>query len=82
MDRVEWGLGMRLVFHRITAALPHVQMYGRASVTPQLLSLSLTQYDGHRIEQLSQRLIAGITSRLDNVVRNGDPEQTYPGVHH
>ena len=31
------------------------------------------------MRQLSQRLITGITSQLDHVVRNGDPDQSYPG---
>ena len=39
----------------------------------------LMQYDSCRIAKLSQRLLDGIMSRLDHVVRNGDPEQTYRG---
>ncbi|KAG9299830.1 hypothetical protein G9A89_003374 [Geosiphon pyriformis] len=37
------------------------------------------QYDAERVKQLSKRLVSGITSKIQDVVRNGDPEQTYPG---
>ncbi|RKP33279.1 NFS1 nitrogen fixation 1 isoform a precursor, partial [Dimargaris cristalligena] len=36
-------------------------------------------YDHKRISYLSKRLIDGITSQLDHVVRNGDAVHTYPG---
>ena len=36
-------------------------------------------YDTARIKKLSDRLINGITSKVDHVVRNGDPESTYGG---
>lgn len=36
-------------------------------------------YDHRRIEKLSQKLIDGIVGNLDHVVRNGDPESSYPG---
>ncbi|OTF70114.1 cysteine desulfurase, mitochondrial-like protein [Euroglyphus maynei] len=31
------------------------------------------------IEKLSNKLITGITSEVSHVIRNGDPEMTYPG---
>ena len=31
------------------------------------------------MKRLSDRLIKGIESQLTHVVRNGDPEQSYPG---
>ena len=37
------------------------------------------QYDAKWVTRLSKRLVEGITSQLDHVVRNGDPEQTYHG---
>ncbi|CAB4400782.1 cysteine desulfurase [Rhizophagus irregularis] len=37
------------------------------------------QYDANRIDRLSKRLIDGITSKVNHVVRNGDPNATYPG---
>ena len=38
-----------------------------------------SQYDAKWVRRLSQRLVDGITSQLDHVVRNGDPKQTYHG---
>ena len=37
------------------------------------------QYDSQRVSRLSRRLVDGITSQLDHVVRNGDPKETYDG---
>ena len=36
-------------------------------------------YDTDRVSYLSERLVNGITSQLDHVIRNGDPDMTYPG---
>ncbi|KAK7066029.1 cysteine desulfurase, partial [Halocaridina rubra] len=36
-------------------------------------------YDHKRITKLSNMLVNSITSRVPNVIRNGDPERTYPG---
>lgn len=36
-------------------------------------------YDHARITKLSNLLVDSITSRVPHVVRNGDPEHTYPG---
>lgn len=43
------------------------------------VALEEMEYDHKRISYLSNRLIDGITSQLDYVIRNGDPEQSYPG---
>ncbi|KAJ3143756.1 cysteine desulfurase [Irineochytrium annulatum] len=37
------------------------------------------EYDHKRIKALSDRLIKGITSKVDHVIRNGDPNASYPG---
>jgi len=37
------------------------------------------EYDHEHVKRLSDRLIKGIESQLTHVVRNGDPEQSYPG---
>ncbi|XP_072024693.1 cysteine desulfurase-like [Amphiura filiformis] len=37
------------------------------------------EYDSKRIATLADRLIKKITDRIPNVIRNGDPEETYPG---
>ncbi|TPX51655.1 cysteine desulfurase [Synchytrium endobioticum] len=36
-------------------------------------------YDTARIKTLSERLVNGITSQVDHVIRNGDPDASYPG---
>lgn len=40
--------------------------------------MPLLQYDHKRVSALADRLINGITSKIDHVVRNGDPNG-YPG---
>lgn len=37
------------------------------------------KYDTQRIKKLSDRLQERITSKISNVIRNGDPEETYHG---
>ncbi|CAG8457755.1 2823_t:CDS:2 [Acaulospora colombiana] len=37
------------------------------------------QYDSMRVKKLSLRLIDGIMSRVQHIVRNGDPNANYPG---
>lgn len=37
------------------------------------------QYDRQHVDRLSSRLVNGITESVDYVIRNGDPEKTYPG---
>ncbi|XP_041464062.1 cysteine desulfurase, mitochondrial-like [Lytechinus variegatus] len=37
------------------------------------------EYDHKRISALSERLINKITGELPDVIRNGDPDETYPG---
>ncbi|EDV29074.1 uncharacterized protein TRIADDRAFT_18881 [Trichoplax adhaerens] len=37
------------------------------------------EYDHKRISSLSKRLVDGITSQLDFVIRNGEPEYSFPG---
>lgn len=36
-------------------------------------------YDDERVTLLSNRLVNGISSQLSHVIRNGDPENSYPG---
>lgn len=37
------------------------------------------EYDHARITRLSDLLVDSITSRVSHVIRNGDPERSYPG---
>lgn len=43
------------------------------------LAMQEMEYDHRRITALSTRLIDRITSRVPHVIRNGDPEHSYPG---
>ncbi|KAF0507846.1 Cysteine desulfurase [Gigaspora margarita] len=36
-------------------------------------------YDSERVKKLSQRLVDGIMGKVQHVVRNGDPNASYPG---
>ena len=38
------------------------------------------QYDHARIKSLSDRLVNKIQAALPMVIRNGDPERSYPGL--
>ncbi|CAG8677911.1 27605_t:CDS:2 [Dentiscutata erythropus] len=37
------------------------------------------EYDSKRVKKLSQRLVDGIMGKVQHVVRNGDPNASYPG---
>lgn len=37
------------------------------------------QYDHKRVTELSARLVNDITAGLTHVIRNGDPDHSYPG---
>jgi len=43
------------------------------------VALNEMEYDHKRISRLSNKLVTEITDALPKVVRNGDPEMTYPG---
>jgi cysteine desulfurase len=43
------------------------------------IALREMDYDHKWIEFLSKRLLDGILGKLDHVIRNGDPENSYPG---
>ena len=45
----------------------------------QVLVLYCYQYDHAHVSRLSERLVKGLMSQLDNVIRNGDERQSYPG---
>lgn len=48
-------------------------------INSNLFLLSLCQYDHKRITELSARLVNGISAGLTHVIRNGDPDRSYPG---
>lgn len=43
------------------------------------IALQEMEYDKEHVERLSAHLVNGIMNQIDMVVRNGDPEMTYPG---
>lgn len=43
------------------------------------IAMNEMAYDDERVTYLSNRLVDGIMSKLSHVIRNGDPEQSYPG---
>lgn len=49
-------------------------------VMPLLYPFMWWQYDLAHVNGLSKKLVDGLTSQLDHVIRNGDAEQTYEGT--
>lgn len=56
-----------------------MQKYLPCNVEPQSFNALFLQYDHKRVTELSNRLVNGIASGLTHVVRNGDPDHSYPG---
>ncbi|RUS22161.1 cysteine desulfurase [Endogone sp. FLAS-F59071] len=89
------GIGAIYVRRRPRVRLEPVQSGGgqerglRSGTVPTPLVVGLGEacriaaeempYDHERISKLSRRLIEGITSKVDHVIRNGDPDRTYAG---
>ena len=61
-----------------SGTLPHPLVVGIGAAC-EIAGQEMT-YDLEHVRRLSKRLINGITSQLDFVVRNGDPEMTYEGI--
>lgn len=60
-----------------SGTLPHPLVVGIGAAC-EIAAQEMT-YDLEHVRRLSERLIDGITSQLDYVIRNGDPQQTYEG---
>ncbi|KAJ1967422.1 cysteine desulfurase [Dispira parvispora] len=89
------GIGALYVRRRPRVRLEPIQTGGgqergiRSGTVPAPLAVGMGKaceianeefdYDEERIKKLSERLINGVTSQLDHVVRNGDPVHSYPG---
>ncbi|KAI8985513.1 mitochondrial cysteine desulfurase [Pilobolus umbonatus] len=89
------GIGAIYVRRRPRVRLEAVQSGGgqerglRSGTVPTNLCVGLGEackvaseemaYDHQRISYLSNKLITGIQSQIDQVIRNGDPTSTYPG---
>lgn len=61
-----------------SGTLPHPLVVGIGAAC-EIANQEMT-YDLEHVHRLSKRLIDGITSQLDLVVRNGDPLMTYEGT--
>lgn len=79
MWELSWfGIDALRVFqpsHAATVGIVDVQGLGAAA----RIAGEEMEADEEWISMLSQRLVHGITSQLDQVVLNGDAEQRYPG---
>lgn len=60
-----------------SGTVPHPLVVGLGSACD--IAAREMEYDSVHVNGLSKRLIDGISSQLDHVIRNGDPEHTYPG---
>lgn len=89
------GVGALYVRRRPRVRVDPIQSGGgqergmRSGTVPHVLAVGLgaacqvaqeeLEYDHKRVTELSNRLVNGITSGLTHVIRNGDPDQSYPG---
>lgn len=58
-----------------TLPAPLIVGFGKACE----IALQEMEFDKQHVEELSDRLVHGITSQLTHIIRNGDPHKTYPG---
>jgi cysteine desulfurase len=75
VEAIQSGGGQERGIRSGTLPAPLVVGLGRACEIAQ----KEMAYDHKRISYLSKRLIDGIMGSLEHVVRNGDPESSYPG---
>jgi len=89
------GVGALYVRRRPRVRVEPIQSGGgqergmRSGTVPHVLAVGLgaacevaqeeMEYDHKRTTELSARLVNGITSGLTHVIRNGDPDHSYPG---
>ncbi|XP_027039701.1 cysteine desulfurase, mitochondrial-like isoform X2 [Pocillopora damicornis] len=60
-----------------SGTVPHVLAVGLGAACE--VALEELEYDHKRVTELSNRLVNGITDGLTHVIRNGDPDHSYPG---
>ncbi|KAJ1919719.1 cysteine desulfurase [Tieghemiomyces parasiticus] len=75
LEPIQTGGGQERGLRSGSVPAPLVVGFGAACA----ISEQEMKYDHKRISQLSERLIKGITSKLDHVVRNGDLVHSYVG---
>lgn len=89
------GVGALYIRRRPRVRVEPIQSGGgqergmRSGTVPHVLAVGLgaacevaqeeMEYDHKRVTELSDRLVNGITAGLTHVIRNGDPDQSYPG---
>jgi cysteine desulfurase len=60
-----------------SGTIPHPLVVGMGAACE--IAAQEMEYDHAYITRLSQRLVDGIMNNISHVVRNGDPERSYPG---
>ncbi|CAG8519486.1 5476_t:CDS:2, partial [Ambispora leptoticha] len=75
LEALQSGGGQERGLRSGTVPTPLVVGFGEAC----RIAKEEMEYDSERIKRLSKRLVEGITSKVQNVVRNGDVNLTYPG---
>jgi len=75
LEPIQSGGGQERGLRSGTVPAPLVVGLGKACK----IAIEEMEYDHKWVEFLSQRLINGLSSKLPQVIRNGDPEQTYSG---
>lgn len=60
-----------------SGTLPHMLAVGLGAACE--VAKEEMEYDHKRITELSARLVNGISAGLTHVIRNGDPDRSYPG---
>ncbi|XP_020619635.1 cysteine desulfurase, mitochondrial-like isoform X2 [Orbicella faveolata] len=60
-----------------SGTVPHVLAVGLGAACE--VAMDELEYDHKRVTELSNRLVNGIAAGLTHVIRNGDPEHSYPG---
>ncbi|CAO3667222.1 unnamed protein product [Umbelopsis vinacea] len=75
LEAVQSGGGQERGIRSGTVPTPLVVGFGAACK----IATEEMEYDHARISRLSKRLIDGIQSQVEQVIRNGDDQNTYPG---
>lgn len=60
-----------------SGTVPHVLAVGLGAACE--VAMEELEYDHKRVTELSDRLVNGISAGLTHVIRNGDPDHSYPG---
>lgn len=61
-----------------SGTVPHILVVGLGEAS-RIAAQEMT-YDHTHVKHLAKRLIDGVCSKLDHVILNGDPVQSYEGT--